>query len=130
MKASERITCDEIENLKVLADIRNDPTSNNKIVQRVEYKNEIFILKTVRESEWLLEQAQKEIHFLEIFDDEENIPKLILQCPSDKHLRQVFIMILGLLPTLGRDLQTDKPKSSSSGNPTLLFYWMKFCKPI
>ena len=94
MKASERITCDEIENLKVLADIRNDPTSKNKIVQRIEYKNEVFILKTVRiESEWLLEQAQKEIHFLEIFDGEENFPKLILKCPSDKSLRQVFILM-------------------------------------
>ena len=63
-------------------------------MQRVEYNNEIFILKTVRiESEWLLEQAQKEIHFLKIFDGEENFPKLILKCPSDKSLRQVFILM-------------------------------------
>jgi len=86
-KRKTRLTCDEIGNLEVLTNIRNDPSSKNKIVQRVRHNDEIYILKTVRkESEWLLEQANNEIKFLEIFEGEENFPKLILKCPSDKIL--------------------------------------------
>ena len=63
-------------------------------MQRIQYNDEIFILKTVgTESEWVLEQAYKEIEFLEILAGEMNIPKLILQCESETNLRLVFSMI-------------------------------------
>jgi len=63
-------------------------------VKRIQYNDEIFILKTVgTESVWVLEQAYKEIEFLEILAGEINIPKLILQCESGTNLRLVFSLI-------------------------------------
>ena len=63
-------------------------------MKRIQYDDEIFILKTVgTESEWVLEQAYKEIEFLEILAGEMNIPKLILQCESETNLRLVFSTI-------------------------------------
>ena len=63
-------------------------------MKRIQYNDEIFILKTVgTESEWVLEQAYKEIEFLEILAGEMNIPKLILQCESETNLRLVFSTI-------------------------------------
>ena len=63
-------------------------------MKRIQYNGEILILKTVEtDSEWVLEQAYKEIEFLEILVGEMNIPKLILQCESETNLRLVFSMI-------------------------------------
>ena len=63
-------------------------------MKRIQYNDEIFILKTVgTESEWVLEQAYKEIVFLEELSGEVNIPKLILKCESETNLRLVFILI-------------------------------------
>ena len=94
LKACSRPACDELNNLKVLSYIRNDPNSKNKIVKRIQYNDEILILKSVEtDSEWVLEQAYKEIEFLEILAGEMNIPKLILQCESETNLRLVFSTI-------------------------------------
>ena len=63
-------------------------------MKRIQYNDEIFILKTVEtDSEWVLEQAYKEIEFLEILAGEVNIPKLILKCESETNLRLVFMLI-------------------------------------
>ena len=62
-------------------------------MKRIQYNDEIFILKTVEsESEWVLEQAYKEINYLKELSGELNIPKLILKCESETNLRQVFIL--------------------------------------
>ena len=63
-------------------------------MKRIQYNDEIFILKTVgTESEWVLEQAYKEINYLEELSGEVNIPKLILKCESETNLRLVFSTI-------------------------------------
>ena len=62
-------------------------------MKRIQYNDEIFILKTVgTESEWVLEQAYKEINYLEKLSGEVNIPKLILKCESETNLRLVSIL--------------------------------------
>ena len=69
-------------------------------MKRIQYDDEILILKTVEtDSEWVLEQAYKEIEFLEILAGKVNIPKLILKCESETNLRQVFIVIYSKFQT-------------------------------
>ena len=69
-------------------------------MKRIQYNDEIFILKTVEtDSEWVLEQAYKEIEFLEILAGEVNIPKLILKCESETNLRLVFMLIYSKFQT-------------------------------